>query len=84
MKQLPGVLGKMADVIGNDAALKLGERYAGMEIKFPSRKTLDQPTRDERIMEDFIGCGMSVSEIARKHNLTKRRIYQVIKDNSAQ
>ena len=76
MSDLPGILGEIAGVIGEEQARLLGEHYAGMTMKLPSRRTLDIVERDHRIKLAYNGA--NAPELARRFGISRRRVYQIL------
>ncbi len=76
-ESLPGVLAEIADLVGPEAARRLGERYAGATVKFPSRGSLDKPRRDAEIRR-LASEGWEVEALSSRFTLSPRRVRQIL------
>lgn len=76
-ERLPGVLSEIADLVGPDAARRLGERYAGATVKFPCQGTLDKPRRDAEIRR-LASEGWEVDALSIRFAISPRRVRQIL------
>ena len=68
--------GDQAGEVGRLVARALGIYYAGCAVRFPSLRTLQALSRNERIRAEFNGA--NASQLAASYGLSKRRIYQIV------
>jgi Mor family transcriptional regulator len=76
VSELPGVLGVIAEVVGPEGALAVGQRLAGASHKFPTLSTLERLERDLRIRREF--NGRNLAELCERYGLSRRQLYRII------
>ncbi len=74
---LNGVYKEMAELLGDAAALKIWNRYAGVIVSFP--KQLYSKEHIRQFIRENSGK-MKPSEMARAIGLTERRVRQIIRE----
>ena len=72
-----GVYKEMAELLGNEAALQIWNRYAGVIVSFP--KQLYSKEHIRQYIRENSGK-KKPSEIARAIGLTERRVRQIIRE----
>jgi Mor family transcriptional regulator len=75
---LPEVYQQIAEELGLDAALALGRMFGGSPVYFPILKRALIASRNRAIFEEFNGANHR--ELARKHRLSLRHLYKILKD----
>lgn len=78
MAQYPESYYSIAEIIGEDAARKLCEVYGGEAIYIPKVESLMAVERLALIRREY--NGRNVAALAKKHNLTERRVQQMVED----
>ncbi len=73
---LPEIYQDIAQAVGIDAALALGQEYGGMSLYLPKMDSAIRGWRDESIRREFTGA--NVAQLARKHRLTATRVRQIL------
>ena len=68
---------EIIEVIGYEAALLLARHYGGCSLYIPLQKNLSLAKRNQLIKEDSL-TGMPVNDLARKYQLTTRRIFSIL------
>ena len=74
-KRYSGVYKELAELLGDDATLKIWKRFSGLNISFP-KKLYSIEFRKEFISENM--HTMKPSEMAKTLGLTERRVRQII------
>jgi Mor family transcriptional regulator len=69
---------KLADLIGDEAALRVREEFGGLVVSIPKLDDVRRRQRDDAIRSEYDKSG-KVSELARKHGLGIRQIYNILK-----
>ncbi len=83
-EQLDGDSRELAEVIGIDAFKKLVEVYGGSSILYvPNFANLRVTVRDRRLTQEY-NSGKTVKQLARKYQLSERRVHQIIQGYKAQ
>ncbi len=77
LEKLPGDLRRIAEIAGIDATLKIAKEFGGAYLYIPKLDGLYREIRDASIREEYDN-GKSVRELARKHDLTDRHIYNIL------
>lgn len=77
LEKLPCDIRRIAEIAGIDATLKIAKEYGGAYLYIPKLDGLYREVRDASIREEYDN-GKSVRELARKHNLTDRQIYNIL------
>ena len=77
-EELPNLYQIITDLIGIENTLKLAELLGGETIYFPSPTALSRLVRNKRIQEEF--NGYNERSLARKYNLSTKRISQLVRD----
>jgi len=75
---LSGEFKKVAALIGDELTLVLCDRFGGLSIPVPRLAGFHRNQRDDIIRAEFDN-GTKVRDLARKHRLTARRIYGILK-----
>ena len=75
--QFNDIYKEMAELLGDAAALKMWNRYAGVSVSFP--KQLYSREYIQKFIHDNSDV-MKPSDIARTIGLTERRVRQIIKE----
>jgi Mor family transcriptional regulator len=70
---------RMADLIGDEAALKVREEFGGLVLPIPKIDSVHRKQRDDKICAEY-DAGASVSQLARRYRLTVRRIYGILNE----
>lgn len=84
LEQLDGDSRELAEVIGIDAFKKLVEVYGGSSILYvPNFTNLRVTVRDRRLVQEY-NSGKTVKQLARKYQLSERRVHQIIQGYKAQ
>ncbi|HEY6872911.1 MAG TPA: Mor transcription activator family protein [Geobacteraceae bacterium] len=73
-----GVNQEKAVVISHDTGNSLCQRWGGGTIYLPKRHLNSITTRNIEIFSDF-NQGATYADLAQKHKLTERQIYEIIK-----
>jgi Mor family transcriptional regulator len=73
---LPPDLQQIADLLGMDAVLRLCAQFGGEQIYIHKLAELAKASRDRDIVAAF--NGRNHLELARKYNLTSKRIRQIL------
>lgn len=81
IEDLSGVYREIAEELGLEAALKLGEMFGGGSPYFPKLSRALIGRRNARIYGEFTGANHA--ELAVKHNPTLRHVYKIVKEESA-
>lgn len=68
-------LEKLAEVVGMDAAIKLCEAYGGETVYIPMMKTVKSRAVRDKIRREY--DGMNIVALAKKYNLSARRVRQI-------
>lgn len=71
----------IARVIGEDAMRKLCREFGGDVIYIPKIDSIDGLSAARRIREDY--NGVNAAQLARRHNLSLRRIQQIVEGSAA-
>lgn len=75
-------LGKLKEIIGEDAYRQVMEQMAGVTVYFPSLPSNaewpDKEQRNIRLKEDFYSGKYEVGDLARKYDLSISRVYKII------
>lgn len=74
---LPGDVGRIAQVAGLEAAIKIAIAFKGAVIYINSLEALFREARNERIRVEYSG-GMPVRRLALKYGLTDRAVRKVL------
>lgn len=77
MPRLPGILGDVAEIVGDEKALALGRLFSGCRVNWPSRAALDRLARNHAIVNE-VGK-VSVAELARKYGVSRVHVYRIVK-----
>ena len=77
MSDLPGVLAEIAQLVGEEAARRIGGAFAGCRLDIPSARTQTLAERDEEIQRRFNGANLS--ELARAFGLSRMQVYRILK-----
>lgn len=75
--ELPGDVGRIAEVVGIDAAIAIARHFAGNFLYISGLKILDRAARDDAIRQAY-DAGVSVAALSRKHELTARRVRDIL------
>lgn len=70
-------LREMAEIIGVRQVMRLALRFPGVRVCFPAFRHYRARLRHERIRADY-DTGMSVKQIAQKHDLSERHIWAIL------
>jgi Mor family transcriptional regulator len=76
---LPGDLRRIAEVAGLEAAVQIAQTFGGTFIYVPGLDDMMRRARDAMIKKEYDG-GMSARKLARKHRLTERHIWNIVKN----
>lgn len=74
---LPGDLGRIAQVAGLEAAVKIAVAFKGTEIYINSLDVLFREARNERIRIES-SCGIANRRLAVKYGLTHRAVRKIL------
>lgn len=77
LEKLPCDIRRIAEIAGIDAALKIAKEFGGAYLYIPKLDGLYREIRDASIREEYDN-GKPVRELARKHDLTDRQIYNIL------
>lgn len=69
--------GKLTDLIGKEAALRIREEFGGLVLSVPKVDGAERKKRDDTIKADY-DKGRKAAELARAHKLTIRQIYNIL------
>lgn len=75
---LPGDLKKVAALIGLDHTMKLVEHFGGGALMIPKCSSLYREIRNKKIRELYDSGGHSISQLARRFDLTPRQVSTVL------
>jgi Mor family transcriptional regulator len=78
VESLPGDLGRIAEVAGLEAALRIARAFRGTYIYVPGLDAYQKQIRDTKIRRDYDG-GISVRVIAEKYGIAERTVWRVLK-----
>ena len=81
LSMLPEVYQDLAQTVGLDGALALGEEFGGMSLYLPKIESALRFWRDEKIKREFDGA--NVVQLARKYRLTSTRVRQILRGEEA-
>ena len=76
VKLLPEIYQDLAETVGVEAALRLGDAFGGMSLYLPKIESALRTYRDSEIRREFTGA--NVRELAKKHGLTSSRVRQIL------
>ncbi len=79
ISRLPSTLRKIAEMCGLDNALKIGERFGGVNLYIPKPKALMRDIRNARIREEYDSGKYTISDLSRRHRLSIRMISYILK-----
>lgn len=82
IEDLPPIYQTIAKIIGIDNAVLLGKEIGGESLYLPKlnhRSLTFFKERDSLILEEF--NGHNALDLARKHGITSRRLYEIIEKN---
>lgn len=65
-------------IMGIDAFHKMTDQYGGQKIYIPKNGFLENMIRDENIKHEYNGS--NISELARKYNIGRDRIYRILRN----
>lgn len=78
LEQLDGDALDLAELVGIDAFKKLVEVYGGSSVLYvPNFTNLRVTVRDRQLMQEY-HSGKTVKQLARKYQLSERRVRQII------
>jgi Mor family transcriptional regulator len=80
---LHGDLKRIAEVAGLEAAVRIAQTFGGTFIYVPGLDDMMRRARDAMIKKDYDG-GMSARKLARKHRLTERQIWNIVKNTGSE
>jgi hypothetical protein len=69
----------LAELLGIDAARKLSHHYAQERLDVPNAKAAIMAVRNKQMREDHAD-GMSARQLARRENLTERRVWEILSE----
>lgn len=75
---LPGDMRDMAEIIGVKYTIMLMEKYAGMQVSFPSRGLLEASKR--YIIENYDGTTESRRKLIRDCGISESYFYKITKE----
>lgn len=82
LSRLNGEFRRLAEIVGVENALRVAQEFGGLWISIPKLDNLKREVRDGEIRAayDRAGSGKTdtVRQLARKHNLTARQIYNIL------
>jgi Mor family transcriptional regulator len=78
MAQYPESYLSIAEVIGEDAARALCAVFGGEAIYIPKLDSVENAQRVAAIRREY--NGVNIPQLARKHNLTIRRVQQIVEN----
>ncbi len=81
IEMLPEQFQQLAYTIGLRPLLSLVDQYGGGDIYIPKRDKLLKMTRDRLIKKEY--NGRNTRDLARKYDLTDRRVRDILKDDSS-
>jgi Mor family transcriptional regulator len=79
IEMLPGDLRRIAEVAGLEAAVRMAQTFGGTFIYVPGLDDMMRRARDAMIKKEY-ECGMGARKLARKHRLTERQIWNIVKN----
>lgn len=82
IEEFPPIYQAIAKLIGLDNAICLSKELGGDSIYFPRLDFKSEPfikARNRQILKDR-NEGTQIKTLAKKHNLTKRQIYTILKE----
>lgn len=65
------------NIMGIDAFHKMIDQYGGQKIYIPKNGFFENMIRDENIIHEYNGS--NTSELARKYNIGRDRIYKILR-----
>lgn len=71
----------LTDIVGAESARQLCERFGGQELDLPKYDKVAQQLRDVAIRAERPGA--SLNELAARHDLTRRHIQNILRDNES-
>ncbi len=79
IEDLPPIYQIIAKIIGIENAMLLGKEFGGTPIYFPKLDRLSSffKERDRQILKEY--NGHNTLNLAKKHGITLRRIYEIVK-----
>lgn len=78
IEELRGDLRMLAELIGVRKALEISELFAGTTACFFGHRRYLLRWRDQRIRAEYDQGGISVTELARKYQLSERQVYTIL------
>jgi hypothetical protein len=82
IQYLPGDLKAIAEVVGVEAAVRIGAKFQGMMLYVAGLDELKRALRDERIMTAY-GRGSSVKTLSERFGISRRGIHKIINRREA-
>lgn len=82
IEYLPGDLKAIAEVVGVEAAVRIGTKFQGMMLYVAGLDELKRTLRDERIMTAY-GRGSSVKTLSERFGISRRGIHKIINRREA-
>jgi Mor family transcriptional regulator len=78
LARLTGDFRAFAVLVGVEAALKTAKAFGGLALAVPKLDSIYREERDKEI-RDAYDRGEPVRRLARRYNLTARRVYNILK-----
>ena len=82
-KELGGIMGQIAELIGLEATLKLAQTFGGANLYIPKPDLLLASMRDRRIRDEY-RQGKTVRELALRYNLSESWVREVLAKSGIQ
>jgi Mor family transcriptional regulator len=78
LDELNGDLRMLAEKVGVRKALEISELFGGTTACFFGHRRHLNRWRDKQIRAEYDAGGISVTELARKYNLSERHVYTIL------
>lgn len=78
LDDLTGDLRLLADMVGVRNALEIAEFFGGTPAQFYNYRKFILRWRDQKIREEYDAGGVTVVELARRHDLSDRQVYNIL------
>lgn len=80
--ELTGIYAELAEVVGEEGALAIAERFGGQYVYLSKLESLQRKDRNAAIRQAF--NGRNYRELAAKYNLSTQSIRDIVRDKPGQ
>lgn len=78
IEELSGDLRLLAEIVGVRKALEIAEFFGGTPVQLYNFKKWILRHRDQQIRAEYDAGGITVIELARRHDLSERQTYNIL------